>query len=283
MSNEAMRQTWAGAGSGWVENESIFDSLFTPFTEALASAAQLSAGQRLLDIGCGSGTLLAVAADAGAQPVGVDISAAMVDAARRRVPSATVVLADAQSDDLLATAPGPAFDQVVSRFGVMFFADPVAAFANIRRASTPGAGLAFACWRDDDNPMFTLGVDVLTARLDPSPAPPSPTAPGPRSFGDPDRVRRILTESGWGDIGIEPVDAEMDFGFAGTDGIEERLGTILAGTTGSRARAELEPRLGAQGWEELLDEVRASLRSALTGTSLVMPGRIWLVTARNPD
>src|SRR4051794_25142912 len=150
MANEAMRDSWATGAEGWVRNERIFDASFTPFTAAVLDAAELGSARRVLDIGCGAGTLLEAAVAAGAEAVGADISPVMVEAARRRVPAATVVIADAQTDDLLAAAPGAPFDRVVSRFGVMFFADPVAAFANMRAATEPGARLAFVCWRQGE-------------------------------------------------------------------------------------------------------------------------------------
>src|SRR5262245_34046303 len=161
--NEQMRADWADKAAGWVTNESIFDSLFAPVTAAISDAAAIAPGQRLLDVGCGSGTLLAAGTAAGASVVGVDIAPGMADAARHRVPEATIVVGDAQTLDLATEAPGPPFDRVVSRFGVMFFRDPAAAFANLRRAAAPRARLVFACWRGrEDNPMFTLGTDVFT-------------------------------------------------------------------------------------------------------------------------
>ncbi len=139
VANEAMRGSWATGAEGWVRNERIFDAAFAPFTAAVLGAADLGSARRVLDVGCGTGTLLDAAVAVGADAVGVDISSAMVDAARRRVPTATVVTADAQTADLLAAAPGAPFDRVVSRFGVMFFSEPQAAFANIRSATEPGA------------------------------------------------------------------------------------------------------------------------------------------------
>jgi SAM-dependent methyltransferase len=264
-----------------VRNERIFDAVFTPFTAALLSVADLDSARRVLDVGCGAGTLLAAAVTAGADAVGVDISPAMVEAAQRRVPSATVVTADAQTAELLAVAPGAPFDRVVSRFGVMFFADPEAAFANIRSATGPGARLAFVCWREDEAEMFLLGLRALVAHLAEPPALPAPGAPGPLGLAEAERTRQVLTVAGWSDVTIEALDGVCDYAIDGGDGVEERLAVALSGTVGRAARAELEPRLGPGGWQAVVDEARAELRAQLVDGAIRFVAHTWLVTATN--
>jgi SAM-dependent methyltransferase len=281
VANEEQARSWNDNAQGWVAHEAVFDAVFTPVTAAVLSAADLHEGERLLDVGCGSGTLLAAAARAGTLPVGVDISPRMVEAAARRVPGAVVVVADAETTDLRALASGEAFDVVVSRFGVMFFNDPVAAFSNMRRSSAPTARLAFVCWRaEEENAMFTLGTDLLTRGLEQPPQPPVSGAPGPTAFADPDRLLGILGRAGWHDVRIEPLDAELDFGRDGTDGVENRMATILSTTSGRTAQAELEPRLGPQAWADLLDEVREEVARHRVDGSVRVPAALWLVTAR---
>lgn len=281
MPNEEIRATWSDNGTGWVENEAIFDATFTPITAAVLDAAPVSPGLRVLDVGCGSGTLLAAAVAAGAEAVGVDISPTMVAAARRRVPEAVVVEADAQVTDLLPVAPGRPFDRVVSRFGVMFFDDPVAAFSRVRSACASGAVLSFACWRAfSENASFSLGQDVLVARMGETPADPDPTAPGPTAFADPDRVRSVLTSAGWSEVSVDPLDATLDYAYDGTDGVDNRLATIFATTTGRRARARLQPSMTEADWASLVDDVRERLREELTDGRLLLPAACWLVTAR---
>ncbi|MDN5896342.1 MAG: class I SAM-dependent methyltransferase, partial [Nocardioides sp.] len=154
MGNEAGRQTWATRADGWVRDTRVLDLAFAPFTAAILNAAGLDSAHRVLDIGCGMGTLLEEVTAAGVEAVGFDIAPVMVDAARARVPAATAIQADAQTADLPAMAGGVRFDTVLSRFGVMFFDDPVAAFANIRAATGPGARLVLASWRADERDMF---------------------------------------------------------------------------------------------------------------------------------
>ena len=202
-------------------------------------AAELRPGLRVLDVGCGFGTLLQHAAEAGAVAFGVDISEPMVEAARDRAPTATVAVADAQTDDLRALAGDKPVDRVVSRFGVMFFDDPAAAFANIRSAAAPGARLAFVCWREGDNAMFTVGNSLLATKLESPPAAPDPAAPGPLALGSAERVRTVLSQAGWTHVDVSPFDGICNFSVDGSDGVEERLTMILSSSLGVQARAEL--------------------------------------------
>lgn len=274
---------WADSASGWVENESIFDAIFAPVTRAILVPADIAQGQRVLDVGCGTGTLLAAATAAGASAVGVDISPGMTSAAAARVPAATVLLGDAQVMDMSAEAPGAPFDRVVSRFGVMFFADPIAAFANLRQAAADDARLVFACWRAfEENPMFTLGTTVLLDRLDPRPEPPAPNEPGPTAFADRDRLAGLLSDARWASVDISPLDVVLDYGYDGSDGVEQRLATILSTTTGRTAYETLHPALTPEDWAELLDDVRAELRHHVLDGAVKVPAALWLVTARNP-
>jgi len=196
---------WNGiAGRAWVDVQEVLDQTLRPFEDLLVEAVS---GGRVLDVGCGTGTTtLAVARRQGAQghSLGVDISAPMIAAAQARAAAersrASFVCADAQTH---AFAPA-SFDAILSRFGVMFFADPVAAFANLRRAGRSGAALRFFAWRSAaDNPFMTT-AERAAAPLLPAFPPRQPDAPGQFAFADAARVERILAESGWADIEIRP-------------------------------------------------------------------------------
>jgi SAM-dependent methyltransferase len=213
--------------------------------------------------------------------VGVDISPVMAEAARRRVPTATVVTADAQTTDLLAAAPGRPFDRVVSRFGVMFFADPTAAFGNVRAATAPGGRLAFVCWREGEADMFQMGLRPLLDRLEDPPAPLEVGAPGALGLARADRVHEVLTDAGWSDVAVDALDGLCDYAVDGSDGVEERLAMALSGSIGRATRAALEPRLGPDGWRAALDEARAEVRAHVVDGSVRSVGHVWLVTATN--
>ncbi len=276
MANEETREQWAARAGGWIQNERIFDAALAPFTAAVLGAAEFGPGLRVLDVGCGGGTLLEAAIAAGADAVGVDISPPMVESARRRVPAATVLEADAQSEDLSLVGP---FDRVVSRFGVMFFADPVAAFANLRRAAAPGGRLAFVCWRGEESDMFWAGLGPAVARIEEPPTLPCPGSPGPLGLADPDLIARVLADSGWREASIAPVDGWCDYALDGSDGVAERLAIVSGGIIGTTLREAL----GEHAWADALDEARAELRAHhLRDGRVQLMGRVWLVTATAP-
>lgn len=269
---------WAASGAGWAAQGAVFDHLFRDVTDAIiATAAPVGT---VLDIGCGTGALMEATAALGAQPVGVDVSPAMIEVAARRVPTARTLVADAGSADLRSLTGGTGFDRFVSRFGVMFFDDPVAAFRNLRGAAAPESTLTFVCWQSrPDNLMFSLGTDVLAAAADAPAGEPVPGQPGPMAFADPDYVRRVLTDAGWSDVTInEFVFSSVysrDDGAGGlTDGVDERLAVIGATSSGA-----LRHRLGDESWFELLDRARDAIRERVVDGVLAHDNYCWLVTA----
>jgi SAM-dependent methyltransferase len=198
------------SGPVWVEQQALLDRMLAPFAQRLVEEAFPGEGRKVLDIGCGAGaTTLAMAErlGPGGLCLGVDISAPLIAAARARATaggpaSAAFALADAQT----FAFERQAFDAVISRFGVMFFDDPAGAFGNIRAAAAPGARLAFSAWRSAAESPFMTAAARATAPLLPPQPPPAPDAPGQFGFADPARVRRILEESGWRQVRIEPLD-----------------------------------------------------------------------------
>ena len=187
-------------GDAWVHHAELHDRQAEPFGHAVMDALGDLAGVRVLDVGCGTGaTTLHLIARGAAEVVGVDLSEPMVAAARATIRNSQV---DVRWADVLDLAPGNPFDVVFSRFGVMFFSDPVSAFARLRVHATPDARLGFCCWGPPAaNPVMTLPVMASVPVLGP-PALAGPGEPGPFSLADPAVVRGVLTAAGWTAIEI---------------------------------------------------------------------------------
>lgn len=200
----------ARRGEVWVELQDLLDRLFRPIEQVLAETVRTDGAHAVLDIGCGAGaTTLAVARHLApdGRCTGLDVSVPLVEAARRRsgeasIGTAAFVVGDAQRH---AFRPGT-FDAAVSRFGVMFFDDPEAAFTNIRSGARGGAWLTAFVWRDpDDNPFMTAAERAVAPLLGLTTSP-ERDRPGRFAFADPDRVRRILAVGGWQGSDIRPLD-----------------------------------------------------------------------------
>jgi SAM-dependent methyltransferase len=215
------------SGHTWVEMNAVLDRMLAPFEAKLTADAFPGPGRRVLDIGCGAGaTTLAMARRLGPEghALGVDISEPLVAAARARAAAenlpASFVCADAQTHPF---EPG-AVDAAISRFGVMFFDDPVAAFANIRGALVSGGRLSFIAWRSPlENPFMLSAAAALAPLLPPQP-PPEPAAPGQFAFADGERVRGILAASGWSGAAVSPLDLPGEVSEADLMAFAGRLG-----------------------------------------------------------
>ncbi len=271
MANEQNREHWNQSGQTWVAFQRTFDRMLEPIGALLLDHAALSSDHRVLDVGCGYGTTSLAITQLGASVHGVDISTPMVAAARDRVPQATFAVADAQTESL-----GGPYDAVVSRFGVMFFDDPVAAFANVCGATAPGGRMTFVCWNDQARSSAAwAGGEVLRAAL-PSPPPPLPPfAPGPFAFSDPDRTRGLLSTAGWTDISIVGHEVPCVIGWPDSDGVEERLALVLA----SEAGQLLRDHVAVEDQPAVIDAARASLRDRVVDGAIRLDASVWLVSA----
>jgi SAM-dependent methyltransferase len=269
--NAAQIAFWnAIAGQTWVAFQTQLDRQLEPLGAKAMGVLAPAPGERILDIGCGCGhTSVALSARVGISGavLGVDISEPMLAVATSRsgAPSAAFRLADAQTDDLGEAA----FDGAFSRFGVMFFIDPVAAFANIRRALKPAGRLAFVCWRPlGENPWMYVPLEAARPLLPPL-QPSDPTAPGPFAFADPARVRVILSEAGFSAITMTPFDTRI-----GSGGMEETLELCRrVGPLGAALRENPDRA------EAALAVVREALAAYLTSEGVLMPAAVWIVSA----
>jgi SAM-dependent methyltransferase len=207
-------EAWNGPmGTQWAANEARTERGLAPVLEALLAWAAPTPGMRVVDVGCGAGgTTLALAratAPTG-EVIGLDVSAVILQAARARLaetPNARLELADA----LTWTLAGRPADLLFSRFGVMFFGDPVAAFANLRRALKPEGRFAFAAWAAlEDNPWINTAYQAALSVI-PPPPPADPDEPGQFAFGNPARVRRILHAAGYNPVRHRAFDFTMRY------------------------------------------------------------------------
>ena len=268
--NAAQIDYWnATAGATWVELNEALDRQLAPLGEAAIAALGPRPGERILDIGCGAGaTTAALAAMVGSSGAvtGVDVSKPLLEAAVRRGSAARFVEADAQTADLGAGA----FDALFSRFGVMFFEDPAAAFTNLRRALKPGGRLAFVCWRGlADNAWMREPIMAAIPLLPPLPQA-DPLAPGPFAFADPERVRGILGEAGFTAVAIDAFDTLL------ATGGDLDAAVTMALKVGPLGRA-LADNPGNTG--KVVEAVRAALAHFLTPEGVRMPAAVWIVTA----
>lgn len=265
---------WNGPGGKmWLAAYARIERGIQDFGEAALAAADARPGERVLDIGCGTGgttAALARAVGAGGRVLGVDISEPLVGAARAQgLANATFEIGDAAAWPF---EPG-SFDLVFSRFGVMFFGDPVAAFANIRRSMRADGRLVFICWRTPpENPWAAVPMRAAQPHLPPIERP-GPEDPGQYSFGDRARVERILTQSGFRDVAIEPVDRLLTQG-KDIPEVLERVGEF-----GPLAR------LFKEATSEQIAKAKAAIAEALKphakADGVVLAGACWLVRARS--
>jgi SAM-dependent methyltransferase len=278
VANEDMKEGWNGvSGAEWVRLYDAYDRMLSPWAELLAAGAAIRPGEHVLDIGCGNGVTTREAARAAAPDgtaTGVDLSAPMLERARKTaaeegVANATFVQGDVQTDDLRsegrADAEGDSatgYDVAVSRFGVMFFEDPVAAFTNVHRAMAPGGRLAIVSWAPMERQQWLTAA--LAAALEHLPPPDfGAGADGPGMFGlsRTERIEEVLGAAGWTGVTVAEharpmliggggsLDATVDYlehsgpGRALLDGVEpERAARALAAI-----RAAIEPYLTPEG------------------------------------
>lgn len=266
------------AGPTWAAMQEIMDWQLAPLSRAVIDVLQPQEGEHVLDIGCGAGGTsleLAWRIEPEGSVTGVDVSEPLLDLARRRADAAgyaqvRFIHGDAQAQAFKAGA----FDAAFSRFGVMFFADPVAAFANIRKALRSGGRMAFVCWRAAaDNPLMTLPLQAAAHLFDAPPAPaPDPRAPGPFAFADGERLKAILGDAGFTDVSLTAHSARI-----GSRTLDDALQAALRiGPLGRMLNSFPDRREAAIG------AVRAALAAHEGPDGVLLPSATWIVTARSP-
>ena len=274
-SNEQQIEYWNGrAGLHWAEQQERIDWNLAEITEAVIPFARAKPGEHILDIGCGCGTatlMLARAVRPNGSVAGVDISAPMLAVARARAHSGQAdipfIEADASAYDFQ-----PTFDLVFSRFGVMFFADPFAAFANIHKAVAPKGRLAFVCWRSMPENMWAAAPFAAAKHLLPPQEAPDPYAPGPFAFADGARLTDILSRAGFHDVALTKFDGAMNMGDTAAEAANEALNIGPL----ARAAAELDDAARAK----ILDVVATAMQKFATPRGIAPAAACWLVSAK---
>jgi SAM-dependent methyltransferase len=278
--NAAQVEYWNSvAGRRWTDRQEEQDLVLRPVSDRLLATADAKPGQRLIDIGCGCGdTTIDFAARVmpGGEALGLDISEPMLARARERAPRALparFVLADATVYDF-----EPAWaDLAVSRFGVMFFADPAKSFANLRRGLKGGARLVFACWREaKQNPWMMIPLREAKKHAPPLPET-NPEDPGPFAFADDARVRRVLSAAGFADILVTAEDLDLDLA------IGRGLDAAVAGALGIGPTSRILDGQSEAVRAAAAADIRKALAERAIGDRVPLGAAIWMVRATNPD
>lgn len=264
---------WNGRGGhAWVDAQPMLDQVLRPFEDLLVEAVRAASPKRVLDVGCGTGsTTIAAARVLGSEGecTGVDISQPMIEAARARSAregvAARFVIADAQ---VHAFEPA-AFDMIASRFGVMFFEDPVAAFGNLRRAASLGASMRLIAFRGGDENPFMTTAERAAAPLLPKLPPRKPDGPGQFAFADRQRVAGILQASSWTGIDIAPIDVECVLPEKDLVGYFTRLGPV------GNALQDVDEATRRR----VIDTVRPAFDPFVHGAQVRFTSACWLIGA----
>jgi SAM-dependent methyltransferase len=274
---------WRGrVGEVWAEEWRRTDRALAPLNHALLEAAAmgLPPGPKILDLGCGAGTTSFAFADAfpRAAITGVDLSDALIAVARARAANRTGLAFEVGDASRWTPADGGAFDAIVSRHGVMFFDDPVAAFAHLRSIAAPNARLIFSCFRARAENQWAEALRPIVEAYAPQMlAGPSP-ATGPFAFADPARITRILTAAGFAAPRIAPFDFDYVAGEGGEDPVAEAV--ALFGRIGPFAAMlrEVDPASAAAARDQLAEIAAAHL----AGGRISFRAAAWIVSTE-PD
>jgi SAM-dependent methyltransferase len=277
--NQEQRTRWNGIdGEYWTSHQDRLDRTLAPVTGPLLAFAAPRAGSTVIDVGCGCGaTTIEVARAVGpsGRVVGIDLSGPMLALAAERLRefgNTTCLLGDAA--DLPLRDLGA--ELIVSRFGVMFFGDSVAALANLRTGLAAGGRLRFACWRPiDENPWLQIPLHAVYEHAPRLPKP-DPEEPGPFAFGDTARVTRILMAAGFTAPSFTPLDIQMDLAAGRT--LEDAVFQSSAMGPAKRALADQPDDIRAAAAES----IRRALTPYASAAGVKLPGAVWLVAADRP-
>jgi SAM-dependent methyltransferase len=271
---------WNGVlGQRWVAMRQEVDRIVAPFGAAALKAAAPQLGERVIDIGCGCGdTAIEIARTVGpaGSVLGIDVSQPMLGVARSRGMSANCSNLSFHEGDASETELPANVDLLFSRFGVMFFSDPSAAFSHLRKSLRTGGRCVFVCWRTPrDNAWAMTPLSAARKALDITPPPSDPNAPGPFAFADDDRLRTVLSGAGFGAIDVQQFDTAI---FIGSTPRSAAEGVVQMGPVSRLVR-----EVGVKHLPIILDAVERTLAPLAAPDGHVrLNGSSWIVTAENP-
>jgi ubiquinone/menaquinone biosynthesis C-methylase UbiE len=259
----------------WARRQAEIDAMMEPFTHALLGAANLGPDGpwRILDVGCGAGETTLLAAEIGHDVTGLDVSTSLLELAKTRAKKAGLTSANFFLGDASQMFIDPPFDLVMSRFGIMFFDDPVKAFTNLAKLTKTGGRIVFVCWRSPkENQWVTLPMSALNGLIQEG-GPPQTDGPGPFAFADPEKVRGVLDGAGFSDIRITPFDGEMVMGVA--KGVESAATYLAEIGPVARAISELSKDLRPV----VLARLEGIIAPLMRDNALLLQGGVWVVEA----
>jgi SAM-dependent methyltransferase len=274
--NDDQRARWNGAdGEFWTQEQERMDRTLAPVLAPLIEFAAPCPGSTVIDVGCGCGATtveLARAVGPSGHVIGMDLSAPMLARAEERLRefrNATCLLGDAAEIPLRDVRA----ELIVSRFGVMFFGDPVAAFNNLRNGLGPGGRLRFACWRTiHENPWLEIPLQAVYEHVPRLPKP-EPDEPGPFAFADTGRVTRILSAAGFAAPAFTPLDIQMDLASGG--GLE---GAVMQSSMIGPAKRALKDQPD-DARTAAIESMRRVLAPYASNSGVRLAGAVWLVAA----
>ncbi len=274
IANIDQASSWDGPeGDYWRKNEARYNRMLREYSERLLGAARIQSGERVLDVGCGCGDSSCAAARAAspAAVLGVDLSAGMLASARERAAAEGLRnLAFKQADAQAYPFADESFDVILSRFGVMFFADPQAAFRNLRRALPRGGRMTLLTWRGAQHNEWIREIRGTLAGGPPKFPP--PCAPGPLGLSDPEAVKPILSNAGFGEIAFTEASEPLHYGATAGEAFDFIRGTPLA----EDVLSEMDPAARPHA----LDALRTLLESHQSAEGVCFQSSAWIVTAR---
>ena len=273
---------WNGqAGQNWIAENRFTDMMYQPFGNKAIERAAPTSGEHILEVGCGCGTTtleLAKLVGPGGTITALDVSSVMLGVAQERARSAAVPINFLNADAETCALEPETYDVLFSQFGVMFFANPGAAFANFYQALKPGGRIAFVCWRGTErNPFMMVPFNAVHSFM-PDLAPPNPDAPAsPFSFESKEKAGGMLNEAGFVDVLFEPFEIDASMGEGSLEECTRFVIAFAGGTVGAVIRGA-----GEENTTAIVNALQTGLTPYHAGNRIMLGASAWIVSARRP-